>query len=286
MLENPSSVVSTSTGLDLSCLDQRWVLGPQIGKDTSANFALSFDGLAIRTLDNRFVVPQLDAGRVKLIDVTCLTIAADPLVFRVPVTIDAVQPGDILVRSDSPFSLLVVETPPADNRIVGIDPRTDETVEILIADRTLDIPTLLVRIVSLFQGIEAYGDAGEDRGGRVGGGAGGLGSLLPFLLLSGAGGTGGSANNALLAFALASSRTIDPMMALLLSGGAQTNSLAQTLVLLSLSGRQNVFGGRRGRARRQEAAAVAQEEAAVADEEPARRGGRQTRARRKRTRRG
>jgi hypothetical protein len=250
MLENPNAAANPTTGLDLTCFDQRWVLGPQIGKDTSSNFALSFNGLAVRTLDNRFVVPRLgDDGKVKLMDVTCMTMATDPYVFRIPVTVDDVKPGDLLVRSDSPFSLLVVEAGPANGRIEGIDPRSDETVEILIADRTLNIPTLLVRVVSLFDGMEGGFGEGEEYGGPSG-----LGGLWPWLLLGGGGGalTGGGTNQALLALALSGSRNIDPTLALLLmGGGTQTNSMAQVLLLAAFSGRQGFFGG--GRRRRREA---------------------------------
>ncbi len=257
MLENPNPAPPPATGLDLTCFDQRWVLGPQIGKDTSANFALSFNGLAVRTLDNRFVVPRLtDEGVVRLMDVTCLTIAADPYVFRIPVTVEDVRAGDLLVRSDSPFSLLMVERPPANGRIVGIDPRSDETVEILIPDRTLNIPTLLVRIVSLFDGIDGAIGEGEEPGGLpgFGGPAGGGAGLWSWLLLGGGGlgggglGGGGGTNQALLALALSGSRNIDPTLALLaLCGGTQTNSLTQVLLLAALSGRSGFFAGRRRR---------------------------------------
>src|SRR5262249_55589644 len=109
MLENPNAnanaLANILPAVDSACFDQRWVLGAQIGRDTSSNFALSFDGeLTIRTADNRFVVPERGpGGNIKLIDVTCLTLNADPYVFRIPVSVDSIRPGQILVRSDSPF---------------------------------------------------------------------------------------------------------------------------------------------------------------------------------------
>jgi hypothetical protein len=251
MLENPNAVANVASGLDLTCFDQRWVLGPQIGKDTSSNFALSFNGLAVRTLDNRFVVPRLgDDGVVKLIDVTCLTIAADPQVFRIPVTLEDIKPGDLLVRSDSPFSLLMVESGPVNGRIEGIDPRSDETVEIVIPDRTLNIPTLLVRVVSLFDGLDGFLGAGDEDGGNLGG-------MLPYLLFGGGGGLGtGGTNQALVALLLSRSRNFDATLAiLLLSGGTQTNSLAQAMLLATLSGRQGVFGSRHRKREAEPAAA-------------------------------
>src|SRR5262249_37432335 len=70
--------------------------------------------------------------------------------------------------------------------------------------------------------------------------------LLPYLLLSGQGGFGGGGNNfPLLAIAASRSGNFDSRLALLLavSSGTQTNSLAQALLIASVSG----FGSRRRR---------------------------------------
>jgi hypothetical protein len=257
MLENPNAIANILPVADPACFDQRWVLGAQVGRDTSTNFALSYDGeLAIRTADNRFVVPKLGPGGVvKLIDVTCLTIAVDPYVFRIPVSIDSIRPGHILVRSDSPFSVIVVERRPELGRIRGIDPRSDEAVEMLIPDKSLDIPTVLVRVMSLFDGFEGFvdedydADRDEDDGGHRT-----FQGLLPYLLLSGQGGLAiGGTNLAWLALAFSKSRRFDPRLVLLLAaaGGTQTSSLTQALLIASLSG----FGSRRRRDAKAEAAA-------------------------------
>jgi hypothetical protein len=179
-----------------------------------------------------------------LIDVTCLTIGADPYVFRIPVSVEDVEAGDLLVRSDSPLSLLFVERPPRDGRIQGIDPRSDEAVEILIPDKSLDIPTLLVRVVSLFGGLDGiFGEGEEEEEGGFGGGG-----MWPLLMMGGLGGglnISGS-NNLALALALSRSRKLDSrILFLLLGSGSQTTSLNQALLLSALSGRQGLFGSRR-----------------------------------------
>jgi hypothetical protein len=243
MLENPNAIANIVSGADLTCFDQRWVLGAQVGKDESSNFALSFNGLAVRTPDNRFVVPQLsDDGAVKLIDVTCLTIAADPYVFRIPVSVDDVEPGHLLVRSDSPFSLLFVEKNLGGSRIQGIDPRSDEAVEILVPDKSLAVPTMLVRVVSLFDRLDGITEEDDDDAT----GAGSLSRLLPFLLAGGGGlGTVGGNSPALLALALSLSKSskFDARLAvLLMASGNQTNSLVQAMLFAALSGRHGIFG--------------------------------------------
>src|SRR5579859_574122 len=158
MLENPNIVPFQ----DPTFLDLQWMFGAQIGKDTSSNFALSLEGLAVRTIDNRFVVPVLEGASANLIDVTGLTIGIDPYVFRIPIAFENVRPGHLLVRSDSPFSTVFVEKAPDVNkrRIHGIDPTTDEVVEIIVPEKSLDIPSFLVRVISLFDGFDGEGLGG------------------------------------------------------------------------------------------------------------------------------
>ena len=78
--------------------------GVAIGQDTSGNFKLSFNGLAVKTSDDRFVayVKEKDPNNDHVKDVTDLIIdGTDSLVFRVPVK--AVKRGDLIITSDTPF---------------------------------------------------------------------------------------------------------------------------------------------------------------------------------------
>ncbi len=85
------------------------IAGVQYGRDTSGNFALSFDGLAVRTSDNRFVVfKKEEKTPVRLLDVTGFTLATcDEFVYRVPVRTPSA--GQLLLRSDCPFEVVYVE---------------------------------------------------------------------------------------------------------------------------------------------------------------------------------
>jgi hypothetical protein len=256
MLENPNVTANIVPFQDASCFDLNWMFGAQIGKDTTSNFAFSFAGLAVRTLDNRWLVPKLDNnGNPKVTDVTCLTIGIDPCVYRIPVVYDSVTPGNLLIRSDAPFSVVFVTEKLDGHRIKGIDPRTDEVVEIIVPSQELDVPSFLVRAFSLFDGLDG-GIFGGGKGGDVGGTN--LSAMLPLLLLSGGlGGTNGGLNlngnnNLLMALALSKGGSFgngNPLMFLLLAGagsgsGVQSNSLLQALLLSSMfSGGGGFFGG-------------------------------------------
>jgi hypothetical protein len=245
VLENPN--IDIVPFQDPACFDLRWMFGAQIGKDTTSNFTLSLNGLAVRTVDNKFVVPVLENDTASLIDVTCMTIGIDPYVWRIPVAFESIERGHLLVRSDSPFSLLYVEEVNIkERRIHGIDPIIDQVVDIVVPERTLDVPSLLVRVVSLFDGLDGDGwELGRDSDG------GEMGNLLPFLLCCGGNGAAGNvSNNLLLALALSKGGggmgNLLPL--LLLSSGPQSNPVLQTLLLASsFSGGKGLLGfGRKG----------------------------------------
>jgi hypothetical protein len=242
MLENPNIVPFQ----DPACFDLRWMFGAQIGKDTTSNFTLSFNGLAVKTADNKFVVPVLEQGSANLVDVTCLTIGIDPYVWRIPIAFESVKPGHLLVRADSPFSLIFVEEVDVkERRIHGLDPLCDQVVDIVVPERTLDVPSFLVRVVSLFDGFDGEGfEFGRDDD------KGEFGNMLPFLLCCGGNGAAGAApNNLLMALMLSRGgggmRNMLPL--LLLSSGSQCNPALQTILLASMfSGGKGLFGfGRR-----------------------------------------
>jgi hypothetical protein len=229
MLETPNVAASLVPFQDASCFDVPWMFGAQIGKDTTSNFAFSFNGLAIRNIDNRFVVLELDGAGVKVTDVTCFTIGLDPLVYRIPVLNTDVKRGDYLIRSDAPFSLVFVTELVNEHRIKGIDPRTNEVVEIVVPDRQLDMPNFLVKAVSLLGSFDITGGSDSD-----------LGGLLPLLLLGGGGVAALNTNNNLI-LALALSKgggsAIDRNLLLLMlatGGSSQSTSAMQPLLLASL----------------------------------------------------
>jgi hypothetical protein len=160
------------------CTDLKSIVGVQIGRDKTNNFVASFNGLAVRTWDGRYVVPTLDANHeTQLLDVTCLTLPIDPFAFRVPVSV--VHPGDLIVTSDSPFSVLFVETAsegsPPSNHIRGLVPGRKEVVEYVPPKNVFNF-TVFVKVFSIF---DFFSLTGSPPSTIFGGG----GNLLPFLLL-------------------------------------------------------------------------------------------------------
>jgi hypothetical protein len=238
MVENPSTLPLD----DPSCFNLGWMFGAQIGKDTTSNFTFSLNGLAVKTAANKYVVPVLEAGGARLIDVTCMTIGMDPYVWRLPVAFENVRPGQILVRADSPFALVFVERVSVEERrIHGIDPITDQMVDVVVPDRSIDVPSFLVRVVSLLDGFDGFGLGLEGKGGD------GMSSMLPYLLCCGGAGGLNPNNNLLLALALSkgqhSGGNLLPMLLLLGSSGGQSNSMLQSLLLASaLSDKGGLFG--------------------------------------------
>ncbi len=135
------------------------ILGPALGRDTSGNFALTVEGLAVRAGD-RFVTAIIDDEGAELVDVSSLVISGvDPWVYRLPVTIPS--RGDLILISDNPFSVrYVLESGPA---VVSLDPATGDVAELIAAQNPF--VSFFVKIVSLFGQPpedleEGIGDAG------------------------------------------------------------------------------------------------------------------------------
>src|SRR5262245_55555977 len=126
------------------------LFGLQIGRDTSGQFALSLDGLAVLTPAGRYVLKDPDRNR--LVDVSPLILTGiDPWVFRIPA--ERVEPGDLIVTSDTPFSTLyVVEsyTDRSPRHIEGLDPATGYIVQYFPPAQLLFL-NIFVRVISLFE---------------------------------------------------------------------------------------------------------------------------------------
>jgi hypothetical protein len=120
--------------------------GVSFGRDTSGNFRLSLmGGIAVRTAqDGRYVLIN-DAG---ITDVTDMTLeGSDNLVFRVPA--DSVAPGDLIITSENPFSVLFVQEVLKNGHIRGVNPATSAVVEYVPPMNILK-KRIYVKAVSLF----------------------------------------------------------------------------------------------------------------------------------------
>lgn len=145
-------------------MDMQTLLGGvALGKDTSGNFKPSMKGLAVRRPDGKFYVHD---GQ-QMLDVNDLTLdGADNYIYRLPV--QSVKQGDLIITSDSPFSILYVQDVSKEGQLSGLNPYTN-TVEQYIPPANLLNIHFFVKVVSLLDGLA--GDRESD-------------NLLPLLLLS------------------------------------------------------------------------------------------------------
>lgn len=174
-----------------------------IGKDTTGNFKCSLKGLAVRPLANgKFYARDGDG----LIDATDLTIdGSEDFIWRWPVR--KPEQGDLLIRSDDPFSVIFVENvEDSATEIEGLDPATSNRVEYCPPTNLLNVH-VFVKVISLLDRLPAHiapanilplllcanKDAGDSSDlltmlitMQALGGESGENALLPFFLLQGA----------------------------------------------------------------------------------------------------
>jgi hypothetical protein len=88
--------------------------------------------------------------RNALVDVSLLALpGVDPLVFRLPVK--GVKPGDLIMVSESPLSVLYVLETYSDRprEIRGLDPYTGEAVDYSLTENLFNL-NFFVQVTSLF----------------------------------------------------------------------------------------------------------------------------------------
>src|SRR5438094_5242892 len=78
--------------------------GVKLGKDTSGNFKVSLAGVAVRPAPGaKFVALEED----RLVEVDDVTLdGGDSYIYRIPT--EKVEKGDLIVRSENPFSVIFV----------------------------------------------------------------------------------------------------------------------------------------------------------------------------------
>jgi hypothetical protein len=195
--------------------------GISIGKDTTGNFRLCPEGLAVRTVaDGKFFVAKNEG----LLDVSDLTIdGAENFVYRVPVRPNDVRKGDLIVTSENPFSVLFVDTVDSNGVLSGVDPGEQERSEHVPTTNLLIGSPLYVKVICLI-------DTGSFGKGKE--------SLLPFLLL-GAGSPGSNSDlvtTLLISQALRGKGMDSKLLELLLLKDGTSGSVDNLLVLSLIGG--------------------------------------------------
>ncbi len=156
--------------------------GVKLGKDTSGNFKLSLAGVAVRPrADAKFVAFEGDHV-VEVDDVTFD--GGESYIYRIPA--EKVEKGDLIIRSENPFSVLFVTEVRKNGsqmEIVGLDPDNEG---VIWGGPTTNVlaPNLrfFVKVVSLVDGQigSLFGGSGDQKLNE---------SLLPLLLLGNKGQT-------------------------------------------------------------------------------------------------
>jgi hypothetical protein len=194
--------------------------GVSIGKDTSGYFKISANGLAVKTLDGKYITYVRDpahANKDHLLDVSGLTLdGGDNFIYRIPVT--EVERGDLIITSETPFSALFVrDDAKANEKLSGLDPQSNRLVDYVLPTNLFNV-RFFVKVFNLIQGgglgklapggkpldpnllqLLLLGDKTDDSlalfllaqglgGGALAGKALDINSLIPLLLLSDKGG--------------------------------------------------------------------------------------------------
>jgi hypothetical protein len=185
--------------------------GVSIGKETSGNIKPSVKGLAVRVGDGSFMARQGDG----LFDVGGFVFdGGERFVFRVPVSAQQIEPGDLLILSDTPFRALFVRAV-RDGIVHGLDPQSSSNIEYVPPSNLFGV-NFFVKAVSLIANLgtgdgidlmpllllsDGNGSSGGGSGddglmtllmlqGLTGGSSPDMAKLLPLLILKGAGGGG------------------------------------------------------------------------------------------------
>ncbi len=195
--------------------------GISIGLDRSGTFAVSPSGLAVRDRNGRYKARVAQGPTTfTFIDVTEVSCSLDDpqsWVLRLPVPVEQVKIGDLVVLAEDPVRVMLVRHAPSVGQLVGITV-DGEHLDFQPAPNLLLKRAIAVKVVSVF-----------DQLGLSGGGPGGEASFLPLALMMGRGGS-----------------DCDPALALLLSStlgqgsgqsGSQDPFNSNLLLFLALAGR-------------------------------------------------
>jgi hypothetical protein len=194
--------------------------GISIGRDTSGNFKPSIKGLAVRTPDGKYLVPDGD----HTLDVTDLTLDnADSYVYRLPV--QHATRGDLIITSENPLAVFLIQEETGGGHLKGLNLITN-TLEEYVPPTNLLNMRFYIKVVSLLDGL---GDGMNVQ------------NLLPLLLLTGSNGAKG--NDGLLLLLASSAGKLDSnnLLPLLLLQDSSTDGLVALMLAQTLTGGTNHY---------------------------------------------
>lgn len=218
----------------MSTTDLKAVFGDvPIGRDTTNKFKLSLNGLAVQVSENSY--RTYDAKKDELVDAITFDFGgAANLIFRLPVPMNQLKKGDIIVvKEENPFTAyFVVEAPRDAKSIKVISPEGTSGLNHTPSTSAFSPsgPPFVIKVTSLI----------ARPGGEFS-----LEKLLPFLILSDRGGNAGSGDDLLTTLLLANALGVGGtkgvlaegnLLPLLALGGKGSNLGAMALAMGAASG--------------------------------------------------
>lgn len=172
------------------------------------NVHISMYGVAIRNKDGRWVA--YDKSNADIVDVEIFNFSGGNLMYKMPVGVDKVSEGDVIVHGKVPMIVLHVNF--NDNGKVtsftAVDPYAGEQKTILPTKNMFNL-NFVTKIVSLMDSCGGL-EANESNP---------FGNVLPLMMMSGENGD------------------IDPMALMLMMNGSNTQMDSNMLLMLALSGK-------------------------------------------------
>jgi hypothetical protein len=167
---------------------------------------VSMYGLAVRNEDNTWVSYDKNSGDI--IDVDILNFDGSNYLYKIPVAIKEIAPGDVIIHRKYP----VIVTEVKDGNITAVDIKVNEK-KIILPTKNVFGFDFVTKVVSLFDNIQKSGNAPDaDHP---------FGNMLPLLMLSD------------------ENKDTDPMMLMMLMNGGNTGDInpQQMMMVMAMSGK-------------------------------------------------
>ena len=152
------------------------------GKVTSDSVRVSMYGIAVKSVDGRYV--SYDAKTHSVMDVEIMNMPAGDFLYKMPVAIKDVKAGDVVIHNRVP--MFVVETHESTLKVIDIREGTEKEIYLTKSPFGFNFAT---KVVSLMDMTGAKADESNP-----------FGAMLPFMLMG-------------------DGKDFDPMMLMLMGGG-------------------------------------------------------------------
>lgn len=186
----------------------------EFGPVRGDNVKLSMYGVCVKNKAGTYVAYDTKSGN--LMDVDILNFDGQKLLYKVPVALNSVSEGDIVVHNNVP--MFVIDVPKDRTSLDVIDPVAGERKEILPAKSPFgfDFVTKVMSLFDQFTGIDKA-DATNP-----------FGNMLPFMLMSDS-----KDMKDILPMMMLMGGNVDPMMAMVMMGDGNKDNLLPLMFMMN-----------------------------------------------------